>query len=76
MWERLHERFGSSANVVDVVIGEICNLKPVPEGNKFRLLSLISVVEQAWLDLKKIGKLNEITNSSSLMKFERLLPAN
>ena len=76
MWNRLHERFGSSAKIVDAVIGEICSLKPVPEGNKSRLLSLISIVEQAWLDLRKIGKLNEITNSSSLVKVERLLPAD
>lgn len=48
MWDRLHERFGSSAKIVDAVIGEICSLKSVPEGNKSRLLSLTSVVEQAW----------------------------
>ena len=61
MWDRLHEHFGSSAKIVNAaVIGEICSLKPVPEGNKTRLLSLISVVEQAWLDLKNIDKLMKL----------------
>lgn len=50
---KLDERFGSSARIVDAVLGEICALKPVPEGNKTRLLHMINVVEQAWLDLKK-----------------------
>ena len=53
MWNRLNERFGSSAKVVDAVLSEICALKPVPEGNKAKLLHMINVVEQAWLDLKK-----------------------
>ena len=76
MWDRLHERFGSSAKILDAVIGEICTLKPVPEENKSKLLGLFSVVKQALLELKKISKLNEITNSSSLMKVKRLLPAD
>ena len=76
MWERLDDRFGSSAKIVDAVLGDICALKPVPEGNKSKLLHMISVVEQAWLDLGKIGKLNEINNSHSLLKVERLLPTD
>ena len=74
MWKRLEDRFGSSAKVVDAVLGDICALRPVPEGNISKLLHMISVVEQAWLDLGKIGKLKEIDNSHSLLKVERLLP--
>ncbi|XP_045115478.1 uncharacterized protein LOC123507035 [Portunus trituberculatus] len=74
MWTRLNDRFGSSAKIVDAVLGDICALKPVPEGNKSKLLHMIGVVEQAWLDLGKIGKLHEIENSHSLLKVERLLP--
>lgn len=59
MWRRLDDRFGSSAKIVDAVLADICALKPVPEGNKPKLLHMISVVEQAWLDLGKIGKLNK-----------------
>ena len=45
MWNRLQERFGLSAKIVDAVLGEICDLKPVPEGNKLRLLNMIGMVE-------------------------------
>lgn len=76
MWRRLDDRFGSSAKIVDAVLADICALKPVPEGNKPKLLHMMSVVEQAWLDLGKIGKLKEIENSHSLLKVERLLPTD
>lgn len=76
MWDRLNERFGSTARIVDAVLGEISALKPVPEGNKVRLLHMINVVEQAWLDLEKLNKENEISNTHSLTKVERLLPAD
>ena len=76
MWDRLKERFGSSARVVDAVLSEICALKPVPEGNKGKLIHMINTVEQAWLDLKKLDKENEIANAHSLMKVKRLLPVN
>ncbi|KAK4316629.1 hypothetical protein Pmani_012229 [Petrolisthes manimaculis] len=76
MWDRLKERFGSSARVVEAVLGEICALKPVPEGNKVKLLHMINVVEQAWLDLKKLNKENEIANVHSLTRVEHLLPAD
>ena len=76
MWNRLNERFGSSARIIDAVVGEISSLKPVPEGNKEKLLHMITVLEQAWLDLKKLNKENEIANTHSLTKVERLLPPN
>lgn len=53
MWDRLQERFGFSARTVDVLMSEICALKPMPEGNKAKLLDIMNVVEQAWLDLEK-----------------------
>ena len=35
---------------------------------------MISVVKPAWLDVKNIGQVNEITNATSLTKVESLLP--
>lgn len=49
-------------------------LKPVPEGIKAKLLYVINVVEQAYLDLKK--KENKISDAHSLTKVEQLLPAD
>lgn len=57
-------------------MGEISALKPVPEGNKTKLIHVINVVDQAWLDLKKLNKESEIANVHSLTKVERLLPAD
>lgn len=47
VWNRLKERFGSSAK------GEVSALKPVQEGKKIELIPMINAVEQAWWDLKK-----------------------
>ena len=76
MWDRLDEKFGSAAKVVDYVISDIKGLKSVPEGNSPKLLELINVLERGWYDLKRVGKEKEIENVTVITLIEKLLPPN
>ena len=76
MWEKLDDKFGSAAKIVDYVITDIKNLKPVPEGNSPKLLELINVLERGWYDLKKVDKEKETENVTVITLIEKLLPPN
>ena len=74
MWERLDDKYGSAPKIVNYVITNIKNLKAVPEGNHTKMLDLINVLERGWYDLKRLGKQNEIQNTTVTTRIEKLLP--
>lgn len=76
MKERDNGRLGSSVKIVDAILREITSLKPVSECNKAKLLHVMSVVVQAWLDLRGIGKIKETANHHNSTKAESLLPVD
>ena len=74
MWARLDRKYGDPTKITDVVINAIQNFKPIREGENRKLLEFITVVEDGYRDLKRLGLEAEITTTSSVSVIERKLP--
>ena len=53
IWKRLKTVFGNPERVVDSILFDIKSLTPVREDDQVGLISMITVVERSWLDLKR-----------------------
>ena len=74
MWERLDRKYGDPTKLTDVVINTIQNFKSIKEGENRKLLKFITVVEDGYRDLQRLGLEAEITTTSSVSIIERKLP--
>lgn len=74
MWERLDRKYEDPTKIMDVVINAIQNFRPIREGESRKLLEFITVVEDGYRDLKRLGLEAEITTTSSVSIIERKLP--
>ena len=76
MWERLDRKYGDPTKITDVVINAIQNFKSdsIKEGENRKLLEFITVVEDGYRDLQRVGLEAEITTTSSVSIIERMLP--
>ena len=71
---RLDRKYGDPTKITDVVINAIQNFRPIREGENRKLLEFITVVEDGYRGLKRLGLEAEITTTSSVSVIERKLP--
>ena len=71
--DRLQERFGKVSVVLDTVLKEIKDLR-LPDEEPKAVVSLSSVLERAWDDLKAIDSVEEFCNVVTLGVIEAKLP--
>ena len=69
MWERLDRKYGDPTKITDVVINTIQNFKSIKEGENRKLLEFITVVEDGYRDLQRLGLEAEITTTNGLRSF-------
>ena len=74
MWQRLEEQYGIEGKIVEIVLNDIKHCKPVRENEERRLLNFIDIIEEAYLELKYLGRESEIKNSTTISIIEEKLP--
>ena len=74
-WERLDQKYGSTPKIVDHVVNSIKMLKPVTDGNHYKLIEMVNTIERGWFDLKRLNQEAEIANEVVISHIERLLPS-
>ena len=71
---RLDRKYRGPTNITDVVIKATQNFRPIRLRENRKLLEFITVVEDGYRDLKRLGLEAEITTTSSVSIIERKLP--
>ena len=74
IWERLDDVYGRPTKMVDVVMHDIRNIKSIKDGEDKNFIELVEVIENGFLDLKRLNMDHEICNSSSVAMIEEKLP--
>ena len=74
MWQRLDEKYGDPAKVADVIIDEIKRFRMLREGEDKRFTEFVTLIEDGYRDLKRLGLETEITTTSSVSVIEKALP--
>ena len=74
MWQRLDEKYGDPAKVVDVIIDEIKRFRMLREGEDKRFIEFVTLIEDGYRDLRRLGLETEITTTSSVSVIEKALP--
>ena len=73
MWRRLDEKYGDPAKIADVIIDGIRSFKTLKEGEDKRFIEFVSLVEDGYRDLTRLGLEAEITTTSSVSIIEKAL---
>ena len=74
MWQRLDEKYGDPAKVADVIIDGIKRFRMLREGEDKRFVKFVTLIEDGFRDLKRLGLETEITTTSSVSMIEKALP--
>ena len=74
MLERLNDRFGRPSKLVDVIMNDIKNIRPVTEGDEKGFLKIVNLIENSYTDLSRINMEQEISNSTIVSMVEERLP--
>ena len=74
IWSRLDDRFGKASKLVDVIMYDINNLKPVADGEDKKFLELVDCVERCHQELKRANMEGEISNSTIVGLIEERIP--
>ena len=74
MMTRLDNKYGRNEKQVDVILQDIKNLRRVPDGDSRGFYKMIEVIENCWLDLKRMGLQAEMDTTTMLSMIEKLLP--
>ena len=64
MWARLDDKYGDPTKVTDVIIDAIQNFKTIQKGETKKLPDFITVLEDGYRDLKRLGLEHEIMTSA------------
>lgn len=75
MFRRLDLKYGRPEKLSDAVLCELKGLKPVKDGEHREFVSMVDVVDNCWLDLKKMDLEREMDTSTMVSQIERLLPS-
>ena len=75
MMKRLNDRYGNSSKLVETVLSDIKDLKPVPEGSSKGFIEMVDIVEWAYLDFKKLNLSAEMNTVTMDSHIEKILPA-
>ncbi|XP_043233392.1 uncharacterized protein LOC122387342 [Amphibalanus amphitrite] len=74
MFRRLDLKYGETRKLVDSIILDIKRLKPIPEGENKRFVSMVEVVERSWMELQRLGMSQEMDTTTMVTMVEKLLP--
>ena len=74
VWNRLDARFGRPSKLVDIVLHELKNIKPIQDEDEPSFVKLVYVIEAAYRDLSMIGAEKEVSNSGCVSIIEEKLP--
>ncbi|XP_068741776.1 uncharacterized protein [Montipora capricornis] len=72
--QRLNEKYGDPAKVADVIIDEIKRFRMLREREDKRFIEFVTLIENGYRDLKRLGLETEITTTSSVSVIEKALP--
>ncbi|XP_068685121.1 uncharacterized protein [Montipora foliosa] len=73
MWRRLDEKYGDPAKIADVIIDGIRRFRTLKEGEDKRFIEFVTLVEDGYRDLIRLGLEAEITTTSSVSIIEKAL---
>lgn len=75
MMKKIDDRYGNPSKLVEAILSDIKDLKPVLEGSSKGFIEVVDIVERAYLDLKKIKLCVEMNTVTMVTHVEKLLPA-
>jgi len=76
MWKRLDDKSGDPAKLVAAIMTAIQNTRNIRDGENNKLIELINVVEDGYIEIKRLGLEKEITTTSSVRLIEKILPTD
>ena len=76
MWKRLDEKYGKPSKLIDVVMVDIKNAKPILQGDDKRIVEFIDVIERGYRDLTRMNLEKEMSNSTIVSMIEEKLPTD
>lgn len=76
MWQRLDEKYGDPAKVADVIIDVIKRFRITREGEDKCFIEFVTLIEDGYMDLRRLGLKTEITITSSVSIIEKSLPSD
>jgi hypothetical protein len=74
MFHRLDLKYGRPEKLSDAVLCELKNLSVTSDGDNQGFIQMVEVVENCWLDLKKIKLESEMNTSTMVSQIEKFLP--
>ena len=74
MWKKLDFKYGRPERVVEAVLSDIKKLQRVSSGDTGGFLHMVDVIENAWLELKRLNMTEEIDNTTMMGQMEMLIP--
>ena len=74
MFHRLDIKYGRPEKQADAVLNEIKKLKPITEGDDRAFIDTVDIIENCYLDLKKIKLEAEMNTATMVSEIEKLLP--
>ena len=73
MLRRLDEKYGDPAKIADVIIDNIRRFRTLKEGEDKRFIEFVTLAEDGYRDLTRLGLEAEITTTSSVSIIEKTL---
>ena len=74
MWNRLDDKFGRPALLVEVIMNDVHRIPRANEGDNKGLLELVDIVERGYSSLCRVEMEKEMSNSITLSMVEEKLP--
>ena len=75
MFKRLDYKYADNRKLVDVVINDLKNIKPLSDGDSKGFIDMVDKVERCWLDMKRRDLEDEMNTTSMCSYIERVLPS-
>ena len=73
IWDRLEAKYGEKLDLVDAVVTELNDLKPLKHNDDQRFVELVDKLEKGLLDLDAIGAREEVANMYTIKTIEKKL---
>ena len=74
MKERLDYKYGRPDKLASAIVNKLKNLKAIPEGDNMKFIEFVEIVEQCWLEVKKLDMKEEMNNVTMVTEIEKLMP--
>ena len=73
MWQRLDKKFGDPTKIADVIIDKIRRFRILKEGEDKHFIEFVTLVEDGYRDITRLGLEAEITATSTVSIIEKAL---